>query len=87
VALTVGLDFVSAESADGPSSFLPSQSQALPFNITFQYCHSAFSILPLTYSISPLSYPAETWAFSRHDENAATQGRRPTGTESQAPLA
>ena len=38
----------------------------------------------LSYSISPPT-PAETWAFSRHDENAATQGRRPTSAE--APLA
>ena len=38
----------------------------------------------LSYSISTPT-PAETWAFSRHDENAATQGRRPTSAE--APLA
>lgn len=40
-----GSGLCSAENADGPSSFLPNHSQASPFNITFQYCLSAFSVL------------------------------------------
>jgi hypothetical protein len=59
----VGLDFGSAESADGPSSFLPNHSQASPFNITFQYRHSAFSVL-LLYLSSP--------TLRRHGPSRAT---------------